>query len=292
MSREETIAIIGLGQIGGSLALALRQANYFHQIIGYDCNANRLQLAAKFLHHCGNDLDDTLTQGDVILLATPVQEIERLLIYGFKHHPEKFYTDVGSVKTAIWLSQAKWPRRRYIGGHPLAGSEKEGEKGWDATLFRNKNYYIVQTTNQTKQDEEILLGMIRAIGAVPVIISPTKHDRAMAATSHLPLLLSLALMEIFVPRANLLKPFVGTGFRSLTRLTGGSPVMGKDLLLCNRDNLFLELDLFLAKIAELKHHLKNNDETMLLQFLQECQQHYWQQVDLEQSKNKKLAEKT
>jgi len=75
-------------------------------------------------------------------------------------------------------------------------------------------------------------------------------------------------------------------------LTGGSPVMGKDLLLCNRDNLFLELDLFLAKIEELKQYLKNNDETMLLQFLQECQQHYWQQVDLEQSKNKKLAEKT
>ncbi len=291
MPRKETIAIIGLGQIGGSLALALRQANFFHQIAGYDCHQKRLQLAGQFLDHVCSGLDDAFTRGDVILLATPVLEIQRLLEFGFAHYPQKFYTDVGSVKTAISAISAKQQLGRYIGGHPLAGSEKEGEKGWDAELFCGKNYYLVQATNQTQSDEELLLEMIRAIGAIPIFISPAEHDRAMAATSHLPLLLSLTLMGIFVPRASQLQPYVGSGFRSLTRLTGGSPVMGKDLLLSNRDNLLLELDLFLAKIAELKRQLQNSDETTLLQFLQECQQYYWQQIEPDQSKKENRIEK-
>jgi len=277
--QNKTAVIIGVGQIGGSLGLALKKANLFSEIYGYDKNAQRLKLSDKFLDKCFNEVGEAIDKSDVVILASPINDILRTLKLGFENFPNKLYTDVGSTKSPMMELSKKYQNIRYVAGHPLAGSEKKGESGWATSLFSGKPYFWITNENQNKEDEQFVVKMIKAIGANPISISAEEHDRAVAMTSHLSLLLSLAIMSSFSERIEQLAPFIGTGFKSVARLAGGSPEMGKDLLLSNRENILKELEKFSAKMSELKELLVNIDEIPLLNKMRNYQELYWQTIE-------------
>ena len=169
---EKTAVLIGLGQIGGSLALALKKAEYFKAIGGFDVNSDRLQKACDFLDFNCTNLDEALSAGDLIILAAPVLENIRILGKGFQTHPDKLFTDVGSTKTQMMEESRKKPGIRFIGGHPFSGTEKEGDSGWDSNLFSGKPYFWVQENSQSIDDQGCIINMIKAIGAIPKAIDP------------------------------------------------------------------------------------------------------------------------
>lgn len=277
-SRTETAVIIGIGQIGGSLGLALKKARFFQRIGGFDLDPKRLERGKTFLDFCCSDLEDALEKSDIVILATPVYEIVRILEQCISKYPQKFYTDVGSCKTPMSEITENYPNIRYIGGHPIAGSENKGESGWDPSLFEKKPYFYTCDKKQSSRDLEMLKDMIKSVGAIPYSISPSVHDRSVALTSHLPLLVSYALMAIYSDNNLDLNNFIGSGFRSMTRLTGGSPEMGKDMLISNRENILTELDTYRSELDCLAECLKNNDEKKLLEIMQKQNKLYWQTI--------------
>ncbi len=277
-SSTETAVIIGIGQIGGSLGLALKKANFFSRIGGFDLDVKRLERGKTFLDFCCSDLDDALEKSDIVILATPVIEIVRILEQCISKYPQKFYTDVGSCKTPMFEIIGNYPHARFIGGHPIAGSENKGESGWDPSLFEKKTYFYSCDNNQSSRDLEMLKDMIKSVGAIPYSISPAVHDRSVALTSHLPLLVSYALMGIYSAHNLDLNSFIGSGFRSMTRLTGGSPEMGKDMLISNRENILNELDNYRAELDSMAECLKKNDEKKLLEIIQKQNKLYWQTI--------------
>lgn len=276
---EYTAAIIGVGQIGGSLALALKQARLFKKIGGYDRDPKRLKLAQSFLDLGWENREQAMQESDVIILATPVQSILRDLQFGMENYPEKLYTDVGSSKRPMMALVKQYDQVRYIGGHPLAGSEKKGEAGWDKTLFQNNIYFFCADRNQVTEDVELVRKMIQAVGAIPTSVDPADHDRSVAITSHLPLLLSLSLLDTYAEKSPELQSYVGTGFRSTTRLCGGATEMGKDLLISNRDNILAVLRRFISHLTQFKQYLEKNEEDQLFRKMEELQHLYWREID-------------
>ena len=273
--QNKTAAIIGVGQIGGSLGLALKKSDFFEKIYGYDKNTQQLKLAETFLDKCFDDIEETVKNSDIIILASPINSILETLRFGFENFPQKLYTDVGSTKFPMLKLSSKYSDVRYIGGHPLAGSEKKGESGWEASLFIRKPYFWTSDENQSKEDEQTIVNMIRSCGAKPISLLAEEHDRAVAMTSHLPLIVSLAMMSSFSEREEQLTSFLGSGFQSMTRLSGGSPQMGKDLLISNQENIVDELEIFSEKLSDLKKLIKNDDEKTLLNKMKSYQDLYW-----------------
>ncbi len=271
----ETASIIGLGQIGGSLAMALKKAGYFPKLGGFDSDKKRRQLAASFLDQHFETIEDAFEKSDLLILATPVGDILHLLEFGFQHYPQKLYSDVGSAKQPMMKLAAGYKDIRFVGGHPLAGSEKSGESGWDETLFEDKPYFYVPAPNPPAKDVELLVEMIRAIKAVPHPIAADVHDRALAATSHLPLLFSLSVMSTYMENEINLQPFLGGGFKSVVRLSGGSPEMGRDLLLSNRENILSELNRYRMGLTALQNMLETNNEGKLLTIMEKIHEKYW-----------------
>lgn len=277
--QNRNAVIIGVGQIGGSLGLALRKANFFFKIFGCDVNIQRLKLAKNIFDSCFDNLMEAIDKSDVVMFASPINELVKSLKFGFENFPDKLYTDVGSTKVPMLELSKKYDNVRYIGGHPLAGSEKKGEFGWDASLFKGKPYFYTFDENQTSEDKQFFVEMIKSIGANPISFSAAKHDRMVAMTSHVPLLLSLAMMSAFSEGEEQLAPFVGSGFQSITRLAGGSPEMGKDLLISNRENILIALKDFSEKLLELSEHIKNKDDVTFYKKMKSLQDLYWKVVE-------------
>lgn len=253
---ETTAVIIGLGQIGGSLALALRKAAFFQQIGGFDINTERRLKAADFLDFTTENLDNAVARGDLIILAAPVLQNINILRTAISDFPQKLYTDTGSTKKSIFEFSREAEIKRFIGGHPMTGTENEGDQGWDDALFEGKPYYWIPDDRLDPGDVKLIVDMIEATGAVPQAVDPEEHDRLLALTSHLPLLISAAIMGTVSSQEGNIDDFVGSGLRTVTRLAGGSPEMGKDIMLTNKDLILRALDEFLNTISELAEHIR------------------------------------
>ena len=270
---DETAVIIGLGQIGGSLAMALKKASYFKAIGGYDPNTDRLQKANDFLDFTYENLEEAMLKADLIILAAPVLKNIQILERGFQTNPGKLFTDVGSTKAQILQESRKNHGIRFIAAHPFTGSEKAGDSGWDAMLFEGKPYFWVPENNQSDEDINCIVNMIKAIGAIPKAVDAEEHDRALALTSHLPILISLGLAGLLEGNAASID-FVGSGFLSTARLAGGSAEMGKDILISNREAVLTEMTRFNEKIAALVNSLKNSNDNQLLELIKRYRRNY------------------
>lgn len=270
---KKTAAIIGLGQIGGSLALALKNNSCFKSIGGFDTKASRLHKAKEFLDFCCDSEEEAMVSADIIILAAPVLENIRLLKIACQNKYDKLYTDVGSTKTQIMQKSHENPGIRFVGGHPFAGTEKPGEAGWDATLFSGKPYFWIPESSQSEEDIQCILDIIRAIGAVPQSVDAEEHDRMLAYTSHLPILISLSLAGL-LEQDDSQMDFVGNGFLSTARLAGGSAEMGKDILMSNKEAVLAEMVRFSKNLDKFVECLRNSDENQLLELMEKHRQIY------------------
>ncbi len=289
MERTRTIAIIGLGLIGGSLGLALKRHNLIggerrYEVIGYDqSQARRAQAEQRgVVDQASSSLAGAVQHADVILIATPVLAIRQVFsdlapLLG----AGALVSDTASTKAQVmrWAAELLPPSVRFIGGHPMAGSTGSLEEA-RADLFSGATYCLVlpDATDQTVLDA--LSQIIADIGARPMLLDAAAHDQAVAAISHLPFLASSALVETAAASEpsllQVMSALASSGFRDTTRLATGDPTMYHDILLTNREAILSWLEMYLARLEELRNLLQTSqgvEDARLKQFFQEARRH-------------------
>jgi prephenate dehydrogenase len=267
------IAIVGLGLIGGSLALALRGKCAAIYGIDPDKGTREMALSQNIVDLASPDPAELMPLADLIILAAPVPAILVLL----QHLPELMPSscivlDVGSTKTEIVHQMATLPARfDPIGGHPICGKERLTLSNAERTLFFAAPFLLTPLERTTNRARGAIIQLIKDIGAKVEILTAEEHDRILASTSHLPFLLSSALV-LATPQEVL--PFIGPGFRSSSRLAGTPPSMMLGVLLSNRENILAALERLQDELALFASAIAENDPEMLNSGLAAAQNAY------------------
>lgn len=254
------IAIIGTGLIGTSLGLALQQAQLKNlELVGTDSDRHILDGAKKrqAFQRIERRLATAVEGADIVVLATPVMAMKDLMEYLGPMLPEGcVVTDVGSSKRVVleWADQYLPSTVDFVGGHPMAGKETPGPEAAEADLFRGKTYCVVPSERAGKQAVGEITAMIEAIGGIPYFISVEEHDSFVAAASHLPFLLSMALVGCTSKSANWedIAQLASNGYRDLTRLASGDTVMHRDICVTNAEPIVAWLDNFIRELYEFR----------------------------------------
>lgn len=266
------IAVIGLGLIGGSIALALR--GKCASLVGIDPDPHTLALARQkgVVDQAASQPSELISQADVVILAAPVRTILAQLHDLPGWHPgSPVVLDVGSTKTAICARMADLPERfDPLGGHPMSGKEKTGLANASPDLFRDAPFAFTALPRTSGRARQVAEHLAHLLGAKPVWIDPAAHDHWVAATSHLPYLAACALALETPPQASIL---AGPGFRSTTRVAETNPEIMLDILATNREELLTGLSRYRARLEELEANLRAGDWSKLLQALQEAALH-------------------
>jgi prephenate dehydrogenase len=259
--RPSTISIIGLGVIGGSLGLAIKKSNPLHTVIGFD---TRAVLAAagkrKAIDVAARSLDEAVARAEIIFLCAPVSAMLALIpLVAKTARPNAIVTDVGSVKGIVQSVAGTHFRREsiFVGGHPMAGSERSGVKYADPLLFQNAAYVLCPLDKQRKRIGP-LIELLRSIGAHVVIMDAMEHDRVTAAVSHLPQLVAVEMMN-YVAKKNKGDPaylhLAAGGFRDMTRIASSPFPMWNDIILQNKKEIRTAVKEFEGELHRLQSEL-------------------------------------
>ena len=261
------ITIIGTGLIGTSLGLALRQSDLRDlQVVGTDYDGRARSGAQKrgAFHKVEGRLWPAIDGADIVVLATPVMAMKDLFETIGPHLGEDvIVTDVGSSKRVIaeWAAEYLPSTAPYVGGHPMAGRETAGPENAAADMFAGKAYCIVPTAHAKEQAVSSVTTMAEAVGAKPFFIGAEEHDSFVAAASHLPFMMSVALMQTVSKSANWedIAQVASSGFRDLSRLASGDVVMHRDISITNREPIVSWIDSFIRELYEIRNLLKDED---------------------------------
>ncbi len=261
------IAIIGTGLIGTSLGLALRESELRNlEVVGTDFDGGARSGAQKRggFHKVEGRIQPAIEGADIIVLATPVMAMRELMEFIAPHLGEDaVLTDVGSSKRVVteWAAEFLPRHRGFVGGHPMAGRETAGPQNASADLFKGKPYCIVPNSEAREQAVSAVTTMAEGIGAKPFFISADEHDSFVAAASHLPFMMSVALMQTVSKSANWndIAQLASSGFRDLSRLASGDVVMHRDISITNREPIVSWIDSFIRELYEIRNLL--NDES-------------------------------
>ncbi len=234
--RIQTLTIVGVGLIGGSIGLAAKQRGVAARVLGTGRRRVSLDsaLAVGAIDEGFLDAPAAITQAEIVVFCTPVERIaEQVLASAPGCAPGTLLTDAGSTKAAIVRSvEGQLPLGvAFVGSHPLAGSEKRGPEHADANLFQDRLTIVTQTPATDLAALERTATFWRALGSRVRILPPEEHDRALAMTSHLPHLLASALASILPPE---LHELTATGFRDTTRVAAGDPSIWTGIFTQNR----------------------------------------------------------
>ena len=262
------ISVIGTGLIGTSLALALRQAQIKDlELVGTDDDQRARGGAQKrnVFHRVENRLSSAVRTADIIILATPVMAMQGLLETIGPEVPEGcVVTDVGSSKKVVldWADRYLPREVAFVGGHPMAGKEASGPEAADADLFRGKAYCIVPRPSAGQRAVAEITALAEAVGAYPFFIGVEEHDSFVAAASHLPFLMSVALVGCTSKSANWddIARLASTGYQDVTRLASGDPVMHRDICVSNPEPIVAWIDAFIRELYEVRNLLDNGEE--------------------------------
>jgi prephenate dehydrogenase len=231
-----TVAIVGVGLIGGSIGLALQSRRLAGRVIGVGRSAASLATArtAKVVTETSLDLEAAAAEADLVVVATDVGTIASLLDRVDEAvRPGTLITDAGSTKASIvaaWEKRRRSRRGRFVGGHPIAGSHKSGPAAADATLFEGRVTVVTPARGTPAADAEAIGGFWAAVGSTVFMMDPKEHDKILAATSHAPHLLAAAI-ALATPAAA--RQFAAGGWRDTTRIAAGDPELWADILLDN-----------------------------------------------------------
>jgi prephenate dehydrogenase len=262
------VAIVGLGQIGGSLAKAFAKRKTFAETIGVDKNLKTLEKAKKLriVNRISRDLKKAIPQADLIILAVPIRQILKLLPEVVSlMKKDAILCDVGSTKTEVFKVVSNLKQKvDYVGLHPMAGTEREGINGADENLFVNKIIMVFPSKNTQKTSLEFIVALIKKLEARPLVMNAKKHDEVVAQVSHLPYLFSIALVNL-TDNSNLkVSPKVlGGSFRDTTRVALSAPEMMLDILTTNKKNIIRQVEALRVVLRRYKGFLANEDEKTL-----------------------------
>lgn len=246
------MAVVGVGLIGGSVAMAARAAGW--HVMGVDSADVIAEARALGAVDEAATLDD-VSGADVVVLAAPVSQILRII--GGLEAGGAIVTDVGSTKAEI-VRAAEARGLRFVGGHPMAGSERGGVTHARADLLRGARHLLTPTEATDPEAYSRIVQLVRDdLGALPVAVPPEKHDRLMAALSHLPHVVAIALLEAAAAVSEDALGFAGPSFRDLTRVGASNPGLWSDILASNAAAVEETLDTFEAALRDLRAELRD-----------------------------------
>lgn len=276
------ISIIGLGLIGASMGMALRSADPKEsplgqlEVVGYDQDGRAIKEARGRLaiDREARSLSEAARDAQIVILATPVRAMEGLLGQLAGLLPAgSLITDVASTKAEVgrWAARLLPSGVSFVGGHPMAGKERSGVAAADAELFREVIYCLTPGLDAPAAAIEAAEALVRTVGAKPYYIDPEEHDAYVAGISHLPFLLSSALIEVTgrSPAWKEMAALAATGFRDVSRLASGDPIMYRDICLTNRHAMIRWINDMVGFFGEFRQHLENGDEATIETFFQE-----------------------
>jgi prephenate dehydrogenase len=278
------VCIVGMGLMGGSLALALRLA----QRVAVPRFSLHLTLVDQdsptlaSINYLGDEVTavfaDGVAQADLVILATPVRSIEKL-VYELAHlRPDGcMVMDLGSSKVTISKAMDALPDTFHaIGGHPMCGKETSGFGSATPDLYRDKLFILCRNGRTTPAIEAQAQMLLDLIGATGLMLPPSLHDKIVAVVSHLPYLVSAALMRNAAAMGDdQIWPISATGFQDTSRVSGTDPTMMLDILLTNKTAVLAELEKYQGQLTTVQQLLETADEVSLRQWLRETQGHYF-----------------
>lgn len=260
----DSVVIAGVGLIGGSVGLGIRQRFLARRIIGLDRDPAALDAARGLgiIDASRLEVGPWLAEADLVILATPAKSIVPLAASMRPYLPATaIVTDVGSVKGEVVAALADL---RFVGGHPMAGSDRAGVVHADAALLENAVWVLTPDHRTDPAAVERVERFVTALGARPVRVRPDRHDRLVATVSHLPYLVAVALTTLVGSgdERELTMLLAAGGFRDLTRVASGSPRMSRDMIALNGGAVREAVRAFRAELEELEH-LVGDDEGLL-----------------------------
>lgn len=251
------------------MGLALRQRNLAEKIVGVGRRHSSLRIARRIgaVTTTTVDIARGVADAELVVVCTPVGQIVEHVRQAAAHCPEgTLITDAGSTKKQIVEQlDGNLPRGcRFLGSHPLAGSEKSGPAYAAADLFEGRVAIVTPTANTRAEDFDLIEQFWEALGSVVISLSPEEHDRALALTSHLPHVVSAAL-ALSVPEK--LFRLCGPGLLDTTRLAAGDPALWQQIVLSNRDYMLAALEQFGRQVERFREAIRQSDAQSLLHLL-------------------------
>jgi prephenate dehydrogenase len=271
---DVTVGFIGFGLIGGSIARALKTLNTNYEIIAYNYykdkkNSNlESALSDQTIDKIYTNLNESFKDCDIIFLCAPVltnikylKELKNII------KPTCIITDVGSVKGNIHEAVHNLDMEaNFIGGHPMAGSEKTGYENSHARLLENA-YYILTPTDKTPEDRlNFYYQLVKEIGALPLILDAKEHDDITACISHVPHIIAASLVNLVKDsddEKEKMRFLAAGGFKDITRIASSSPVMWQNICLTNTESIKRFLSLYIEKLKKISSALEDTDENYL-----------------------------
>ena len=288
---ENTVGFIGLGLIGGSIARGLKRYNPKIKIMAYMRTRAKLEQARQegIVDVILDGISQPLGECDVIFLCTPVEynaqylkELKPLLKKG------AFITDVGSTKTDIHQQVIRLGMENvFVGGHPMAGSEKTGYENSTDHLLENAFYIVTPSGGYSSPDETVslseeinapdplsgrLMDIAKAIGAIPLLLDYHEHDRVVAAVSHLPHIVASSLVNLVKEadsREGTMKQVAAGGFKDITRIASSSPEMWEQICVTNQEPIAGILERYINSLSQILEEIRHGDHHALNQFFTE-----------------------
>lgn len=265
----EKIAVLGLGLIGGSLALALHQAGIAKQISGYDANPDVTRRAKEreAITNMHTSVEEAVQQADLVVLATPILAMPELferIAPALK--PGALVTDTASTKAKIltWAKTLLPAHVVFVGGHPMAGREHSGIEAAEEGLFEGCAYCLTPTTQTPSEAVARLSEVVIRLGAHPLVLDAERHDRLVAGISHLPFVLSSALVQVLSAGEDWseMTRLAAGGFRDMSRLAAGSPTMYRDICLTNKQAILNWLDALVQQLESVRTLIDTSDDAL------------------------------
>lgn len=269
------VAIIGLGLIGGSLARALRSRAGVREIIAVTRNGEAIAQALLdgSIDRGSDRLDEDVYDCDVIFICTPVKQTMKFMreLSG-KVGPDCIVTDVGSTKEEITAyADSQTELTCFIGGHPMAGTEKSGYSAGFAHLFENAYYVLTPCSRTTSGAVECMECLVRTIGAIPVVMDAAAHDRATGGISHVPHIIAAGLVNM-VRELDFgdghMQMLAAGGFRDITRIASSNPDMWENIVLSNKRHVLELLDAYSNVLGGFRRLLSEDDSGAIREFFE------------------------
>ena len=263
MKKDSCIAIAGMGLIGGSLAKALRLRAGISRLIGIDPDPGQLMpaLDSGILDEGYDKPGEFLSKCHMVIVSAPVPVCARL-VNEISSYTAKdcIITDVASTKTHIMEAISSSPGIRFVGGHPMAGSERSGYAYAREDMFENA-YYLIMENHEDMEAVETVREMAESIGSIPLLTNPVLHDEAVAAISHIPHVTAAALVNLLEESrgTELARQIAAGGFRDVTRIASSQPSLWRDITLNNKEAVCDGLDKLIGILCSARDGISRSD---------------------------------
>ena len=263
------LAIVGLGLIGGSIGLSLKQNYPTMEIIGYARHPDRIKTAVelRIIDRGETNLDNAVKEAEIIVIATPVLTIKDILRQLAKSAPQGcIITDTASTKSQVieWARELLPSTMNFIGGHPMAGKETCGMEAAESGLFQDSIYCLTPLKNTSLEAVNTLVHLVELLGASPFFIDAEEHDKIVAGISHLPMLLSAALVSTTAhsPSWAKMSPLAASGYRDTSRLASGNPTLNAHICATNKEAILFWLDTFSKNLQTYRELVATESEDL------------------------------